>query len=70
MSQKKHTNDSSRREFDPSRRKFFKSVSKVAYVAPAILTLQATPSFANHGSICEPFINEPSFYDKCEKKYH
>lgn len=70
MSQKKQINDSSRREFDPSRRKFFKIVGKAAYVAPAILTLQATPSFANHGSMCEPFRDDPNFYDQCEKKYH
>jgi len=70
QNQKKQRNDSSRREFDPSRRRFFKSVGKAAYVAPIILTLQATPSFANHGSLCEPFINDPNFYDKCERKYH
>jgi len=55
MSQKKQSNDSSRREFDPSRRRFFKSVGKAAYVAPVILTLQATPSFAANGSVCEQF---------------
>ena len=54
MSQKQN-DDPSRREFDASRRKFFKSVAKVAYVAPVILTLHATPSFAAIGSICGQF---------------
>lgn len=35
------------KDHDPSRRKFAK---KLAYVAPAILTLKATPSFAAAGS--------------------
>jgi len=34
-------------EFNSSRREF---VKKAAYVAPAILTLQAAPAFANSGS--------------------
>ena len=64
MSQKQ-SDDSSRRKFDPSRRKFFKKVGKAAYVAPVILTLRATPSFANHGSVCEQFMGQGD-YNRCE----
>jgi len=63
MSQKQK-DDSSRREFNASRRKFFKTVGKAAYVAPAILTLQATPSFAANGSICDQFTNAGE-YNQC-----
>jgi hypothetical protein len=44
---------SQQQNYDSSRREFFKSVGKLAYVAPVLLTLHATPSFAHQGS-CEP----------------
>jgi hypothetical protein len=68
MSQKQ-IDDSSRREFDASRRRFFKKLGKAAYVAPVILTLQATPSFAANGSICGQFQNDRGQLNKCESLF-
>ena len=54
-------------DYDSSRRAFFKSIGKVAYVAPVILTLHAAPSFA-----CEGSCSNPEYYnnnkDECKAK--
>jgi hypothetical protein len=58
---------SQEQKYDSSRREFFKKIGKVAYVAPVILTLHATPSFA-----CEGSCSDPEYYannkDECKGK--